>query len=90
MEHTDYFHFTQITNKNSQFPLKIGDFQQSLRFCSIRKAGCRFLCFFSLCEFINEAVFLILEHSILRGFIQKKHVKEVKFWPLNSYYKRSD
>ena len=29
--------------------------------------GCRFLYFFSLCDVRNEAVFLILEHSSLRG-----------------------
>ena len=33
--------------------------------------GCRFLCFFSLCEEI--AFVLILEHSNLRGVKQKKH-----------------
>ena len=53
-------------------------------------SGCRFLYFFSLCDVRNEAVFLLLEHSSLREVKQKKQVKNVKFWPLNPYYKRSD
>ena len=38
MEHTDYSHFTQITIKTHNFPLKIGDFQHLPRFRSIREA----------------------------------------------------
>ena len=39
---------------------------------------------------INETVFLLLEYSSPRGVKQKKHIKNMKFWPLNPYYKRSD
>ena len=49
------------------------------------------LYFFSLCDVRNEAVFMHIEHSSLRGVKQKKHLKKnVKFWPLNPYDKRSD
>ena len=40
--------------------------------------------------FRNEMVFLILEHSSLRGLNKKNARKNMTFWPLNSYYKRSD
>ena len=53
----------------------------------MKLCGCRFLYFFSLWDVRNEAVFLFLEHSSLRGGKQKKHVKNMKFWPYN---KRSD
>ena len=56
----------------------------------VKLCGCRFLYFFSLCDVRNKAVFLLLEHSSLRGVKQKNHIKNVKFWPLNPYYKRSD
>ena len=56
----------------------------------VKLQGCRFLYFFSLCDVRKEAVFLLLEYSLLRGVKQKKHQKNVKFWPLNTYYKRSD
>ena len=56
----------------------------------VKLRRCRFLYFFSLCDVRNEAVFLLLEHSSPRGVKQKKHVKNVKFWPLNPYYKRSN
>ena len=39
---------------------------------------CRFLYFLSLCDVRNEVVFLILEHSSLRGVKQKKHKKKHK------------
>ena len=52
--------------------------------------GCRFLFFFSLCDVRNEAVLMILEHSSLRGVKEKKNEKNMKFWPLTSYYKRSN
>ena len=42
----------------------------------VKPHGCRFLCFVSLCDVRNEAVFLLLEHSSLRGVKQKKHVKK--------------
>ena len=45
--------------------------------------GCRFLYLFSLCDIRKEAVYLLQEHCSLRGVKQKKHVKNVKFWPLN-------
>ena len=35
-----------------------------------------FLHFSSLCDVWNKAVFLLLEHSSLRGFKQKKHEKK--------------
>ena len=50
----------------------------------------RFLFIFSLCDVKNEVVFLILEYCSLRGVKQKNTRKNMKFWPLNSYYKRSD
>ena len=56
----------------------------------VKLRGCRFLYFFSLCDVRNKAVFLLLEHSSPRRVKQKKYVKNVKFWPLNPYYKRSD
>ena len=40
------------------------------------KNGRSNLYFFSLCDIRNEAVFLILEHSILRGIKQKKNEKK--------------
>ena len=39
----------------------------------VKHPGCRFLSFFTLCDIRNEAVFLILEHSSLRGLNRKKH-----------------
>ena len=54
----------------------------------VKLCGWRFLYFFNLCHVRNEAVFLILEYSSLRGVKQKKHQK--KLWPLDPYYKRSD
>ena len=56
----------------------------------VKRRGCRFLYFFSLCDIRNESVFLLLEHSILREVKQKKHIKNMKFWFLNPSYKRSD
>ena len=38
MEHADSFHFTQITENNSQFFFKISSFQHLPRFRSIREA----------------------------------------------------
>ena len=38
----------------------------------------------------NKAVFLILQHSSLRGLNRKNTRKNMKFWPLNPYEKRSD
>ena len=55
----------------------------------LKLRGCRFLFFFSLCDVRNEVVFMILEHSSLRGVKEEKNVKNMTFWPLNSYYKRS-
>ena len=42
----------------------------------VKLRGGRFLYFFSLCDVKNEVVFLLLEHSSLRGIKQKKHVKK--------------
>ena len=56
----------------------------------LKLSGCRVLYFFSLCDVRNEAVFLILEHSSLRGLNRKSTRKNMKFCPLNSYNKRSD
>ena len=42
----------------------------------VKLDGCRLLYFFSLCDIRNEAVFLLLEHSSLRGVKQKKHIKK--------------
>ena len=53
----------------------------------MKLCGCRFLYFCSLCDIRNEVIFLILEHSSLRWVKQKTNIK---FWPLNPYYKRSD
>ena len=56
----------------------------------VKLCGSRFLHFFSLCDVRNEAVFLLLELSSLREIKQKKTRKNMEFWHLNSYYKRSD
>ena len=56
----------------------------------VKLCGCRFLYFFSLCAVKNEAVFLLLEHSSLRGVKLKKHVKKHEILALNPYYKRSN
>ena len=56
----------------------------------LKLSGCRFLYFFSLWDVRNEAVFLILEHSSLRGLNRKNTRKNMKFCPLNSYYTRSN
>ena len=42
----------------------------------VKLRGCRFLYFSSLFDIRNEAVFLILEHSTLRGVKQRKHKKK--------------
>ena len=42
----------------------------------VKLHGSRFLYFFSLCDIKNEAVFLLLEHSSLRGVKEKKHEKK--------------
>ena len=65
---TDCFHFTQITEKNSQFPLqKLAIFNIYHVFGPFAKlpGSSRFLHFFSQCDVRNEAVFLLLEHSSL-------------------------
>ena len=56
----------------------------------VKLSGCRFLYFFSLSDVRNKVVFLLLEHSSLRGLNRKNTQKTIKFWPLNPYYKRSD
>ena len=40
---------------------------------------CRFLYFFSLCDIRNEAVFLLLAHSSLRGVNRKNMLKRWNF-----------
>ena len=42
----------------------------------VKPRGCRFLYFFSQYDVGNEAVFLLLENSSLRGVKQKKHEKK--------------
>ena len=42
----------------------------------VKLRRCRFLYFVSLCDVRNEAVFLLLEHSSLRGVKQKKHIEK--------------
>ena len=42
----------------------------------VKLHGCRFLYFFSLCDVRNEVVFLIVEHSSLRGVKLEKHKKK--------------
>ena len=69
IEHNDYFHFTQITDKNLQFSFKNWQFSMFTAFMKLR--GFRFLYFFSLCDIRNEAVFLLLKHSCLKGVKQK-------------------
>ena len=82
------FHI-QITDKNSQFTFKKLQLHQV--FAPFMKlCCCRFLYFFSLYDIRNKAVNLILENPSLRVVKQKKHRKNLKFWPLNPCYKRSD
>ena len=56
----------------------------------VKLGGSRFLHFFSLCNVRNEGVFVLQEHSSLRGLNRKNTSKNMKFWPLNPYYKRSN
>ena len=56
----------------------------------VKLRGWRFLYFFSICDVRNEAIFLILKDSSLRGLNKKNMRKNMKFWPLNPYYKRFD
>ena len=67
---TYYFHFTRITDQNLQFSFKNYTFAVFMRLC-----GCRFLYLFSLCDVRDEVVFLILEHTSLRGLNRNKNVK---------------
>ena len=48
----------------------------------VKLCGCRFLYFFSLCDVRNEVVFLLLEHSSLRGVKQKEKREILAFKPL--------
>ena len=73
LEHIYYFHFTQTTDKNSQFSSKFSNFNHVLvRFVKLYR--CRFLYFFSLCDVRNEGIFLILEHSSLGEVKQKTNM----------------
>ena len=56
----------------------------------VKLRGWRFFYFFSICDVRNEAIFLILKDSSLRGLNKKNMRKNMKFWPLNPYYKRFD
>ena len=71
--------------KNHNWPSKSCNFQYVFT-PFLKLCGCRFLCFFSLLDIRNEALFLILEHSGIMGLNRKN----MKFCPLNPYYKRSD
>ena len=61
--------------KTLNFPSKIGNFQHLPHFGSIHEAPwMQIFVFLRLCGIRNEVVFLILEHSSLRGGVkQKKH-----------------
>ena len=91
IEYTDWFHFTQLTEKKLPFLLKNWEFSTFTTFSlhPWRSVDVD-LSIFSLFDVRNEVVFLILENSSLRGQSRKKNRRNIKFWPLNSYYKRSD
>ena len=71
------FHFTQITEKTSNSPSKIGNFRHLPPFCSIHEAlQIQIFVFLQSMYVRNEAVFLFLEQSSVRGFKQKKDEKK--------------
>ena len=81
---TYYFYFTQVTDKKSQFSFKNWWFTTfttfSLHSWSSLEADFGIS---RLCDIINEAVFLLLKHSRLRGFKQKKHMKKSEILAFN-------
>ena len=83
------------TYKKLQFPFKNWHFSTftTLSLHSWSSVDADFCIFFGLCDMRNKVVYLILEHSSLKGeggLNRKNTRKNTKFWPINPYYKRSN
>ena len=92
IEHTEFFHFTQITEKKLQFPFKNWQFPTFTSFSlhSWNSVDADF-CISSACVTSGRKRSIWFYNIPASGGLNKKNMrKNMKFWPLNSYYNRSN
>ena len=87
IEHMDCFHFTQITGKNLQFPFKYWQFSRFTTFSFHSWSSVDADFYISLAYVMSEMKqFFWFQNIPASGGLNRKNMK---FWHLNPYYKRS-